>query len=36
MAAKGTFPVPTFVITYEKLHEQGRERGLTAAQLSLR
>ncbi len=33
MAAKGTFLVPTFV-TYEKLHEQGRERGLTAAQLA--
>jgi imidazolonepropionase-like amidohydrolase len=33
MAAKGTFLVPTFV-TYEKLHEQGRERGLTTAQLA--
>ena len=33
MAARGTFLVPTFV-TYEKLHEQGRERGLTAAQLA--
>ena len=33
MAAKGTFLVPTFV-TYEKLHEQGRERGLTATQLA--
>jgi len=33
MAAKGTFLVPTFV-TYEKLHEQGRERGLTAVQLA--
>ncbi len=33
MAASGTFLVPTFV-TYEKLHEQGRERGLTAAQLA--
>jgi imidazolonepropionase-like amidohydrolase len=33
MAAKGTFLVPTFV-TYEKLHEQGRERGLSAAQLA--
>jgi imidazolonepropionase-like amidohydrolase len=33
MAAKGTFLVPTFV-TYEKLHEQGRERGLTAEQLA--
>jgi imidazolonepropionase-like amidohydrolase len=33
MAAKGTFLVPTFV-TYDKLHEQGRERGLTAAQLA--
>jgi hypothetical protein len=33
MAAKGTFLAPTFV-TYEKLHEQGRERGLTAAQLA--
>jgi hypothetical protein len=33
MAAKGTFLVPTFV-TYEKLHERGRERGLTAAQLA--
>jgi len=32
MAAKGTFLVPTFV-TYEKLHEQGRQRGLAAAQL---
>jgi imidazolonepropionase-like amidohydrolase len=33
MAATGTFLVPTFV-TYEKLHEHGRERGLTAAQLA--
>jgi imidazolonepropionase-like amidohydrolase len=33
MAAKGTFLVPTFV-TYEKLHEQGRERGLTAVELT--
>jgi imidazolonepropionase-like amidohydrolase len=33
IAASGTFLVPTFV-TYEKLHEQGRERGLTAAQLA--
>jgi imidazolonepropionase-like amidohydrolase len=33
MAASGTFLVPTFV-TYEKLHEQGRERGLTAVQLA--
>jgi imidazolonepropionase-like amidohydrolase len=33
MAAQGTFLVPTFV-TYEKLHEYGRERGLTAAQLA--
>ena len=33
MAAQGTFLVPTFV-TYEKLHEQGREHGLTAAQLA--
>jgi imidazolonepropionase-like amidohydrolase len=33
MAAEGAFLVPTFV-TYEKLHEQGRERGLTAAQLA--
>jgi len=33
MAAKGTFLVPTFV-TYEKLHEEGRERGLTDAQLA--
>jgi len=33
MAAKGTFLVPTFV-TYEKLHEHGRERGLAAAQLA--
>ena len=33
MAAEGTFLVPTFV-TYEKLHEQGRERGLTAGQLA--
>jgi imidazolonepropionase-like amidohydrolase len=33
MAAKGTFLVPTFV-TYEKLHEYGRERGLTPAQLA--
>jgi len=33
MAAKGTFLVPTFV-TYEKLYEQGRERGLPAAQLA--
>jgi imidazolonepropionase-like amidohydrolase len=33
MAAKGTFLVPTFV-TYEKLHECGRERGLTSAQLA--
>jgi imidazolonepropionase-like amidohydrolase len=33
MAARGTFLVPTFV-TYEKLHEYGRERGLTAAQLA--
>jgi imidazolonepropionase-like amidohydrolase len=33
MAAKGTFLVPTFV-TYEKLHEQGREHGLTSAQLA--
>jgi imidazolonepropionase-like amidohydrolase len=33
MAASGAFLVPTFV-TYEKLHEQGRERGLTAAQLA--
>jgi imidazolonepropionase-like amidohydrolase len=32
MAARGTFLVPTFV-TYEKLHEHGRERGLTTAQL---
>jgi imidazolonepropionase-like amidohydrolase len=32
MAARGTFLVPTFV-TYEKLHEYGRERGLTTAQL---
>ena len=33
MAANGTFLVPTFV-TYEKLHEHGRDRGLTAAQLA--
>jgi len=33
MAAKGTFLVPTFV-TYEKLHEQGRQLGLAAAQLA--
>ncbi len=33
MAAHGTFLVPTFV-TYEKLHEYGREGGLTAAQLA--
>jgi imidazolonepropionase-like amidohydrolase len=33
MAARGTFLVPTFV-TYEKLYEYGRERGLTAAQLA--
>ena len=33
MAAKGAFLVPTFV-TYEKLHEHGREHGLTAAQLA--
>ncbi|MGB6454274.1 MAG: amidohydrolase family protein [Streptosporangiaceae bacterium] len=33
MAARGTFLVPTFV-TYEKLSEHGRERGLTAAQLA--
>jgi len=33
MAAKGTFLVPTFV-TYEKLHEEGRERGLATAQLT--
>ncbi len=33
MAATGTFLVPTFV-TYEKLYEQGREQGLTAAQLA--
>jgi imidazolonepropionase-like amidohydrolase len=33
MAARGTFLVPTFV-TYEKLHEYGAERGLTAAQLA--
>jgi imidazolonepropionase-like amidohydrolase len=33
MAAKGTCLVSTFV-TYEKLHEQGRERGLTATQLA--
>jgi imidazolonepropionase-like amidohydrolase len=33
MAARGTYLVPTFV-TYEKLHEFGRERGLTAAQLA--
>jgi imidazolonepropionase-like amidohydrolase len=33
MATRGTFLVPTFV-TYEKLHEYGRERGLTAAQLA--
>jgi imidazolonepropionase-like amidohydrolase len=33
MAAEGTFLVPTFV-TYEKLYEHGRERGLTTAQLA--
>jgi imidazolonepropionase-like amidohydrolase len=33
MAAKGAFLVPTFV-TYEKLREEGRERGLTAEQLA--
>jgi imidazolonepropionase-like amidohydrolase len=33
MAAKGTFLIPTFV-TYEKLREEGRERGLTAEQLA--
>jgi imidazolonepropionase-like amidohydrolase len=33
MAARGTFLVPTFV-TYEKLHEHGRERGMTEAQLA--
>jgi imidazolonepropionase-like amidohydrolase len=33
MAVHGTFLVPTFV-TYEKLHEFGREGGLTAAQLA--
>jgi imidazolonepropionase-like amidohydrolase len=33
MAARGTYLVPTFV-TYEKLHEYGRERGLTTAQLA--
>ena len=33
MAARGTFLVPTFV-TYEKLYEHGRERGLTGAQLA--
>ncbi len=33
MAAHGTFLVPTFV-TYEKLYEYGRDRGLTAAQLA--
>jgi imidazolonepropionase-like amidohydrolase len=33
MAAHGTFLVPTFV-TYEKLHEHGRERGLTTSQLA--
>jgi imidazolonepropionase-like amidohydrolase len=33
MAARGTFLVPTFV-TYEKLYEYGRERGLTTAQLA--
>jgi hypothetical protein len=32
-SAKGAFLVPTSV-TDEKLHEQGRERGLTAAQLA--
>jgi imidazolonepropionase-like amidohydrolase len=33
MAATGAFLVPTFV-TYEKLHEHGREHGLTASQLA--
>ncbi len=33
MAKSGTFLVPTFV-TYEKMHEQGRERGMTKAQLT--
>ena len=33
MAENGTFLVPTFV-TYEKLHEEGRERGLTPAQMA--
>jgi imidazolonepropionase-like amidohydrolase len=33
MAGRGTFLVPTFV-TYEKLHEEGREQGLSADQLA--
>lgn len=33
MAGRGTFLVPTFV-AYEKLHEEGREQGLSADQLA--